>query len=69
MFVYQTSSTVKSFLFFFKCCWKSDKAARKLMNSIACIVRKKVDNKLTNSYVSLLCDVTTDISVAKKLGV
>jgi len=33
-------------------------------------VRKKVDNKLTHSpYVSLLCDKTTDISVAKKLGV
>jgi len=30
-------------------------------------VRKKVDNKLTNSpYVSLLCDRTTDILVAKK---
>ena len=38
-------------------------------DSIVCIVRKKVDNKLTNSYVSLLCDKTTDISVAKKLGV
>jgi len=43
-------------------------------------LRKKVDNKLTNSpyesnkltnspYVSLLCDITTDILVAKKLGV
>ena len=32
--------------------------------------RKKVDNKLTNSpYVSLLCDITTDILVAKKIGV
>jgi len=30
-------------------------------------VRKKVDNKLTNSpYVSLLCDITTDILVAKR---
>ena len=39
-------------------------------DSIVCIVRKKVDNKLTNSpYVSLLCDITTDILVAKKLGV
>ena len=39
-------------------------------DSIVCIVRKKVDNKLTNSpYVSLLCDRTTDILVAKKLGV
>ena len=39
-------------------------------DSIVCIVKKKVDNKLTNSpYVSLLCDITTDILVAKKLGV
>ena len=39
-------------------------------DSIVCIVRKKVDNKLTNSpNVSLLCDITTDILVAKKLGV
>jgi len=38
-------------------------------DSIVCIVKKKVDNRLTNSYVSLLCDKTTDISVAKKLGV
>jgi len=31
-------------------------------DSIVCIVRKKVDNKLTNSpYVSLLWDITTDI--------
>ena len=36
-------------------------------DSIVCIVRKKVENKLTNSpYVSLLCDITTDIFVAKK---
>jgi len=29
-------------------------------DSIVCIVKKKVDNKLTNSpYVSLLCDITT----------
>ena len=34
------------------------------------IVKKKVDNKLTNSpYVSLLCDITTYILVAKKLSV
>jgi len=39
-------------------------------DSIVCIVRKKVDNKLTNSpYVNLLCDITIDILVAKKLGV
>jgi len=39
-------------------------------DSIVCIVRKKFDNKLTNSpYVSLLCDITTYILVAKKLGV
>mgnify|MGYP000096067638 CR=1 FL=1 len=39
-------------------------------DSIVCIVRKKVDNKLTNSpYVSLLCDITTDSLAAKKLGV
>ena len=39
-------------------------------DSIVCIVKKKVDNKLTNSpYVSLLCDITTDILVAKKLSV
>jgi len=39
-------------------------------DSIVCIVKKKVDNKLTNSpYVSFLCDITTDILVAKKLGV
>jgi len=39
-------------------------------DSIVCIVRKKVDNKLTYSpNVSLLCDITTDILVAKKLGV
>jgi len=39
-------------------------------DSIVCIVRKKVDNKLTNSpYVSLLWDITTDILVAKKLGI
>jgi len=38
-------------------------------DSIVCIVRKKVDNKLTNSpYVSLLCDIATDILVAKKLS-
>ena len=38
-------------------------------DSIVCIVRKKVDNKLTNSpYVSLRFDITTDILVAKKLG-
>ena len=38
-------------------------------DSIVCIVKKKVDNRLTNSYVSLLCDKTTDISVTKELGV
>ena len=39
-------------------------------DSIVFIVRKKVDNKLTNSsYVSLLWDVTTDILVAKKFSV
>jgi len=38
---------------------------------MVCIVRKKVDNKFTNSpYVSFLCDdITTDILVEKKLGV
>ena len=41
-----------------------------IYDSIVCIVRKKVDNKLTNSpCVSLLCDITTDILVAKKIGV
>jgi len=36
-------------------------------DSIVCIVRKKVDNKLTNSrYVSLLCDINTDSLVAKE---
>ena len=50
--------------------YTSDKAAEKFIHAIACIVRKKVDSKLTNSpYVSLLCDETTDISVAKKLSV
>ena len=39
-------------------------------DTIVCIVKKKVDNKLTNSpYVSLLCDITTYILVAKKLSV
>jgi len=39
-------------------------------DSIVCIVRKKVDNKqLTNSPYVSLCDITTDILVAKKLGV
>ena len=39
-------------------------------DSIVCIVRKNVDNKLTNSpYVSLLCDMTKYILAAKKLGV
>ena len=39
-------------------------------DSIVCIVKNKVDNNLTNSpYVSFLCDITTDILVAKKLGV
>ena len=50
--------------------YTSDKTAEKFIHAIACIVRKKVDSKLTNSpYVSLLCDETTDISVAKKLSV
>ena len=39
-------------------------------DSIVCIVRKKVDNKLINSpYVSLLWNIATDNLVAKKLGV
>ena len=50
--------------------YTSDKAAEEFIHAIACIVRKKVDSKLTNSpYVSLLCDETTDISVSKKLSV
>ena len=52
--------------------WNSDKAARKLIldDSVVCIVRKKVDNKLTYfPYVSLLCDIATNNLVAKKLGV
>ena len=37
-------------------------------DSIVCIVRKKVDNKRTNPpCVSLLCDITTAILVAKKV--
>ena len=37
-------------------------------DSIVCIVRKKVDNKRTNPpCVSLLCDLTTAILVAKKV--
>ena len=42
-------------------------------DSTVCIVRKKVDDKLTNSpcvtCVSLLWDIATDILIAKKLGV
>jgi len=39
-------------------------------DSIVCIVRKKVDGKLTNSPCgSLLWDIATDILIAKKLGV
>jgi len=69
--VYQTSSTVKSSLFFSNVVESQIKLLENsyIDDSIACIVRKKVDNKLTNSYVSLLCDKPTDISVAKKLGV
>ena len=61
--MYQTSSTVKSSLFF-----SNVESQIKLLensyidDSIACIVRKKVDNKLTNSDVSLLCDKTRHFS-------
>ena len=67
-----TSSTVKSSLFV----WFFESQIKLLENSyiddsMVCIVRKKVDNKFTNSpYVSFLCDdITTDILVEKKLGV
>ena len=70
--MYQTSSTVKSSLFFSNVVESQIKLLENsyIDDSIACIVRKKVDNKLTNSpYVSLRCDITTDILVAKKLGI
>ena len=51
--MYQTSSTVMSFLFLISNVVESQiKLLEKsyIDDSIVCIVRKKVNNKLTNSY-------------------
>jgi len=50
--------------------YTSDRAACDMLESIAAVIRKNIDNKLlTSPFVSILCDESTDIAVKKKLVV
>ncbi|KAH3858766.1 hypothetical protein DPMN_101395, partial [Dreissena polymorpha] len=50
--------------------YRSDKSASEMLESIAYIVRKSIDDKICLSpFLSLLVDESTDIGVKKKMVV
>ncbi|XP_006822333.1 uncharacterized protein C17orf113-like [Saccoglossus kowalevskii] len=50
--------------------YASNKAACEMLESLATVIRKGLDNRLLKSpFVSVLCDETTDIGIKKKLVV